>query len=72
MWMLGRLHTHVVASGAECTHMVEFSEHAIVETELRFDRKLYKANLDQSEDDGKLQASRPRWEEHSKQCSPQP
>ena len=34
--------------------VVEFSESAIVETELRFDRKLQEANVDQSEGDGEL------------------
>ena len=32
----------------------------IVETELRFDRKLQEANIDRSKGDGELQASRPR------------
>ena len=31
--------------------MVRFSEHAIVETDLRFDRKLLEANVDRSEGD---------------------
>ena len=37
----------------------------IVEAELRFDRKLQEANIDQSEGDGELQASQPRWLERS-------
>ena len=37
------------------------------ETELRFDRKLQQANIDQSKGDGKLLASRPRWQELSEQ-----
>ena len=40
--------------------VVEFSERAIVKTELRFNRKLQEANVDRSEGDGKLQASRLR------------
>ena len=60
----GGAHTHVVN---KYLSMVEFSERAIVKTELhvRFDRKLQEANVDRSEGDGKLQASRPRWLECS-------
>ena len=61
---MGGVHTHVVNYYLS---MVEFYERAIVETELRFNRKLLEANVhvDRSEDDGELQASRPRWLECS-------
>ena len=34
--------------------VVEFSEYAIVENELRFDRKLQEATVDRSKGDGEL------------------
>ena len=45
--------------------MVKLSERATVKTELRINRKLQEANVDRSKGDGELQASRPRWQEHS-------
>ena len=51
---VGRMHVRVVN---QCLGVVNFSEHAIVETELRIDRKLQEANIDQSKGDDKLQAS---------------
>ena len=44
-------HTHLVN---QYLGVVYYSKCAIVETELRFDRKLQEANIDQSEGDGKL------------------
>ena len=41
--------------------MVKFSERVIVETKLRINTKLQEADVDQSEENNKLQASRLRW-----------
>ena len=66
-WVLCALHARAITrwwSACMCSQylgMVELSESAIVDTELRFDRKLQEANVDQSEGVGELQASRPRW-----------
>ena len=65
------LHARAIASGwstrpcSQYLGVVEISERAIVETELMFDRKLHEANVDRSEGDGELQASRPRWLDRS-------
>ena len=64
------LHARAIASGwsarpcSQYLGVVEISERAIVE-KLMFDRKLQEANVDRSEGDGELQASRPRWLDRS-------
>lgn len=69
---LQAIHMHNHVQGGAHVHVanqylgvVDFSEHAIVETELRFNKKLQEANIDQSKGEGKLRAS-PRWQERSK------
>ena len=55
----GRAHARVVNQHLGVVNV------RLLETELRFDRKLQEANVDQSEGDSKLRASRPRWQKLS-------